>query len=73
MGERGSTHGGLRQPWKADRKGRDVVALSDSIAMLLGDADKRASMSRHARAIAEQEYSLSMCAQRYVDLYQTIL
>jgi glycosyltransferase involved in cell wall biosynthesis len=52
---------------------KDVAALAAAIAELLRDPDRRARIAANCRRIAMQEYSLELQAQRYVDLYRSVL
>lgn len=47
--------------------------LCEGIVQLLEDEALRASMSQNCRAIAAQEYSLDLQAQRYIELYGKVL
>lgn len=50
----------------------DVTGLRDAIVALLQDAI-REEMRENCRRIATEEYSISLAAQRYADLYNNIL
>lgn len=52
---------------------QDVNALRAAICDLLQDPVRRAEMAANCRRIAVEEYALEVQAQRYVELYQTIL
>jgi glycosyltransferase involved in cell wall biosynthesis len=52
---------------------KDVAALAAAIAELLRDPDRRARIAANCRRIAMQEYTLELQAQRYVDLYRSVL
>ena len=50
----------------------DPAAFGEALAQILRDDEKRAEMSATCRRVAVEEYSLSIQAQRYVDLYQRV-
>jgi glycosyltransferase involved in cell wall biosynthesis len=55
-------------------KPENAKDMADGIVQLLEDNDLRETMSQECRAIALQEYSVELQAQRYINLYeQTIL
>ena len=54
-------------------KPEDAKDMADGIVQLLEDKDLRESMGQQCRAIAMQEYSLELQAQRYIDLYRKTL
>ncbi len=51
----------------------DVRALRDGIADILLHPDHRRQMSAECRSVAESEYSLSLQARRYQELYASML
>ena len=51
----------------------DTQDMSNRIVQLLEDNDLRQQMSQNCRAVALDEYSLELQAQRYIELYQKIL
>jgi glycosyltransferase involved in cell wall biosynthesis len=51
----------------------DTQDLSKGITQLLEDKNLRQQMSQNCRAITLQEYSLTIQAQRYINLYSQIL
>jgi glycosyltransferase involved in cell wall biosynthesis len=51
----------------------DVTSLRGAISELLRDRLRRTTMAAHCRRIALKEYALDVQAQRYVELYQSIL
>lgn len=51
----------------------EVVGLSAAIAEVLQDDVRRAEMSRNSRCVAEDEYSLKVQAQRYLELYESLV
>ncbi|XHX79218.1 MAG: glycosyltransferase family 4 protein [Stenomitos frigidus ULC029] len=51
----------------------DSDAFRNGIVQLLEDEALRDRLSQNCRAIALKEYSLELQAQRYIELYQTIL
>jgi len=52
---------------------QDVAALREAVGDLLQAPARRARMAADCRRIALQEYTLEVQAQRYVDLYGTML
>jgi glycosyltransferase involved in cell wall biosynthesis len=52
---------------------QDVVALRSAIRELLHEPASRAALAANCRRVAVEEYNLELSAQRYRDLYQTIL
>jgi glycosyltransferase involved in cell wall biosynthesis len=52
---------------------RDVKSLGTAIAGLLQDDVTREGMRDSCRKVALEEYSLARQAQRYVELYESIL
>ncbi|WNZ43999.1 glycosyltransferase family 4 protein [Leptolyngbya boryana CZ1] len=51
----------------------DAEDLKNGIVQLLDDPELRSQMRKNARAIALSEYTLDHQAQRYLELYQSIL
>jgi glycosyltransferase involved in cell wall biosynthesis len=51
----------------------DVHGLAAAMQALLADDNRRMSMGRAGRAIAEREYSRQLQGERYLDLYRSIL
>ena len=51
----------------------DTTALRDAIWDLLRDPGRREEMATNCRRMAVKEYALEVQAQRYVELYETIL
>jgi len=51
----------------------DAADLARVVEALLDDAGARSEMSRHCRRIAVEEYSLREQANRYLDLYRTLI
>ena len=51
----------------------DIQDFARGVQELLEDAKLRSQMSQNCRAIALEEYSLDLQAQRYIDLYRQIL
>ena len=51
----------------------DSQALTEAIAALLTDPERRASMSRESRRVASRDFSLEAQANRYAALYATML
>lgn len=51
----------------------DVSRMGAAITDLLTDRQKRAAMSEHCRRIAVSEYAMDVLAQRYEELYKTLL
>ncbi|MEH1863694.1 MAG: glycosyltransferase family 4 protein [Nostoc sp.] len=51
----------------------DAQDLSNGIVELLEDKQQRHRLSKNCRAIALEEYSLELQAQRYIELYSQIL
>jgi glycosyltransferase involved in cell wall biosynthesis len=51
----------------------DAKDFCDGIVKLLQDHDLRNKMGEQCRAIALEEYSLEIQAQRYIQLYHQIL
>jgi glycosyltransferase involved in cell wall biosynthesis len=69
--------GGLPELVRTDITGllaplKDVVALRDGIATLLGDAAMRTRLAVNCRRIALDEYRLELYTRRYLDLYESI-
>ncbi|MER3432359.1 MAG: glycosyl transferase [Leptolyngbya sp. ERB_1_1] len=54
-------------------KPEDINALSQGIVMLLEDSELRQHMKQQCRSIALTEYRLEIQAQRYLELYKTLL
>jgi glycosyltransferase involved in cell wall biosynthesis len=50
----------------------DPAAFGEALAQILRDDEKRAEMSATCRRVAVEEYSLSIQAQRYIDLYRRV-
>jgi glycosyltransferase involved in cell wall biosynthesis len=51
----------------------DVQDLSNGIVQLLEDNLLREQMSQNCRTIALKEYTLELQAQKYIELYQSLL
>lgn len=51
----------------------DVGELSDAIAAMLNDPERREEMSANCRRIAVNEYALETQARRYVQLYESMV
>jgi len=51
----------------------NVYALPKAIVSLLQDTTTRVEMSKNCRRIAVEEYSLSVQARRYIELYEAML
>lgn len=51
----------------------NIKDMANGIIQLLENNDLRDSMGQQCRAIAMQEYSIELQAQRYIELYQQIL
>ncbi len=54
-------------------KPQDINDLTQGIVMLLEDAALRQQMKQQCRSIAVSEYQLALQAQRYLELYNTLL
>jgi glycosyltransferase involved in cell wall biosynthesis len=52
---------------------QDVAALRSAIGELLHDPARRAEMAANGRRVAVEEYGLELQAQRYRELYQTVM
>jgi glycosyltransferase involved in cell wall biosynthesis len=50
----------------------DVEDLANGLRTLLEDDGLREGLGRRAREVAEREYTLGLCVQRYVQLYQRV-
>jgi glycosyltransferase involved in cell wall biosynthesis len=51
----------------------DVVSLANGIAELLSDSACRSTLGASARQIACDEYSLEVQANRYVEVYRSLI
>jgi hypothetical protein len=51
----------------------DVRSLRHAMLAILGDDQKRESMSRESRRIALEEYGLELQAKRYLQVYEQLL
>ena len=51
----------------------DTDNLAEGIVRLLEDNNLRNKMSQNCRAIAIEEYSLAIQAQKYINLYRQVL
>jgi glycosyltransferase involved in cell wall biosynthesis len=51
----------------------DVAALGEAISSLIDDPVARAKLAANCRRIATEEYALEIQAQRYADLYRSLL
>ena len=51
----------------------DVGELARGLETLLGDDERLARLSERCREVAEQEYSVELQVQRYVELYEDVL
>ncbi len=74
----GSDVGGISQTVRPGVTGllvppKDVAALRSAILDLLQNPVRRAQMAANCRRIAMEEYASKVQAQRYIELYQTIL
>ena len=59
-------NGYLAQPYESDD-------LAHGIAWMLEDSDRRQRLSQHARARAEQEFTLERYTQRYLTLFKDVV
>lgn len=50
----------------------DVYGMTDAVRMLLDDDKKRMSMGRMGRAVVEKNYSWKKCAERNVEVYESL-
>jgi glycosyltransferase involved in cell wall biosynthesis len=51
----------------------NIRDLRDCIAKLLTDSNLRTEMANNCRRVAKEDYSLELQAQRYLDLYKSLL
>jgi glycosyltransferase involved in cell wall biosynthesis len=51
----------------------NIDALSHAIESLIGNTDTLAELSKNSRALVEQDYTLEIQAERYVELYLSLI